>query len=88
MRSKLEKACVHVDAPVLESKLKKEDFPTLGTPVQIPSQYLDFKMLSPNIQTDNANLQVIAWSTKQWLLLLNSFLRRHLRTLLDGAQQG
>lgn len=71
------------DEPVFESALKKDDFPTLGTPVTMG---VDFAagVKGQSERTDDTNLEVVAWTTEQSLFLLSGglFGRHFLRLCL------
>ena len=64
-------------APVLESVLKKEDFPTFGRPVDIDERLTTLWVYT--VRTDDTDLEGVGWATEKDLLLgLGGLLRGHL----------
>lgn len=79
------------DGPVFESTLKKDDFPTLGRPGLVCMDFV-VAVNGSNERTDDADLEVVAWTTEQNFFLLSGglfwrhFFRLCLRCERDGER--
>lgn len=65
------------DGPVFESALKKDDFPTLGTPGATGVEF-EVSVMGQGERTDDTDLEVVAWATQQSLFLLSGLFGSHL----------